>query len=123
MWKHTTIPNAANVFTIEGHAPQGECVLDPGANFVMIGKRVADALGLQAKDLDEGITYTVASGAFAECRGVTKKTLAICLLLGTPDQVTSHLHVQVDNATSYDVLIGAHFVNRVTVLINYRNSY
>ena len=98
-------------------------VLDPGANFVMIGKMVADALGLQAKDLDEGITHTVASGASAKCRGVTKKKLAICLLPRTPDQVTAYLHVLVDNATSYDVLIGAHFVNRVTVLINYRDSY
>ena len=89
----------------------------------MIGKRVADALGLQAKDLDEGITYTVASGASAKCRGVTKKQLAIYLLPGTLDQVTAHLHVLVDNATSYDVLVGAHFVNRVTVVINYRDSF
>ena len=89
----------------------------------MIGKRVADALGLRAKDLDEGIPHTVASRAFAKCRGVTKKKIVICLLLGTPDQVRAHLHILVDNATSYDLLIGAHYVNRVTMLINYRDSY
>ena len=115
MWKHLTIPNEAGVVTINGVVPKDGIVLDTGANFVMLGKRVVDQMGLTDADLNEGITYTVASGASAKCRGVTKKKVAILLLPGTIHEVKAFLHVLVDNATSYDVLLGAHFVNRVTV--------
>ena len=45
------------------------------------------------------------------------------MLPGTIHEVKAFLHVLVDNATSYDVLLGAHFVNRMTACINFIDSY
>ena len=121
-WKHIIVPNQAGVFTLDGYQPE-ICIWDTGANYVMIGKRVADMMKINDEDLHAGISYTMASGETARCRGVTKRKVKVCLNEGTPDEACVYLHILVDNAISYDVLIGAHFTHRVTNSMNFCEIY
>ena len=89
----------------------------------MIGKRVAEMMKIKDEVLLAGISYTMAYGETERCRGVTKRKVKVCLNEGTPDEACVYLHILVDNATSYDVLIGAHFTHCVTNNMNFRESY
>ena len=112
-----TLPSAANVLTLDGRGAKN-VVVDTGANYVRIGKKQAERMGITNVDLAASIPYLTADGSTARCTGVTKKTVAIRLLPGTVNE--AHVHILVDNAETYDVLLGSHFVNRVVNSINLR---
>ena len=54
-----TLPNAANVLTLDGTGTQN-VVVDTGANYVMIGKRQAERMGITDADLAASIPYLAA---------------------------------------------------------------
>jgi hypothetical protein len=121
-YKHVTLPNESGVLTLNDTLAD-RIVVDTGANFVMIGQRQADRMGITDADLEEGIPYLTADGGTAKCRGVTRQRVKIALLAGTPDETLAHLHILVDKADTYDVLLGAHFLMRVVNSINLRAGY
>ena len=83
-------------------------IVDTGANYVMIGKKLAEKMELTDVNLYEGITYNTAKGDSYKSRGVTKRKVAIILRPGQSDEAKVFLHVLVDNATTYDILMGVH---------------
>ena len=88
-------------------------VVDTGANYVMVGKRLAKQMELKDADLFEWITYNTAEGKSHKSRGVTKRKLAIVLRPGQSDEAKVYLHVMMDSATTYDILLGAHWIHRI----------
>ena len=74
----------------------------------MVGKRLAEQMELKDAELFEGITYNTIEGESHKSRGVTKRKVAIVLRPSQADEATVYLYVMVDNATTYDILLGAH---------------
>ena len=83
-------------------------IVDTGANYVMIGEKLAEQMEITDADLFEGITYNTAKGDNHKSRGVTKRKVAITMWPGQSDEAKVFLHVMVNNATTYDILLGAH---------------
>ena len=80
-------------------------------------------MNLQDADLHEGITYNTAKGESHKSRGVTKRKVSIVLRPSHSDETKVYLHVMVDNATTYDILLGAHWIHRIGGIINSRDSH
>ena len=53
---------------------------------------------------------------------MTKRKLAIVLRPVQADEAKLYLHVMVDNATTYDILLGAHWIHRIGGINNTRNG-
>ena len=77
-WSHTTLPNTFGALTVNGVVPS-VVIVDTGANYVMVGKRLGEQMELKDADLFEGITYNTAEGESHKSRGVTKRKVAIVL--------------------------------------------
>ena len=107
--------------TADGVVPK-TVIIDTGAKYVMIGKRLAEQMEITDADLFEGITYNTAEGDSHKSRGVTKWKVAIILRPGQADEAKVFLHVMVDNATTYDILLGAHWIHRIGGIINTRSG-
>ena len=106
-WSHTMLPNTFGALTVNKVVPS-VVIVDTGANYVMVGKRLAKEMELKDADLFEGIIYNTVEDESHKSRGVTKRKAAIVLRPGQADEATVYLHVMVDNATTYDILLGAH---------------
>ena len=53
---------------------------------------------------------------------MTKRKVAIILRPGQANEAKVYLHVMVDNAKTYDILLGAHWIHRIGGIINTRNG-
>ena len=53
---------------------------------------------------------------------MTKRKVAIVLRPGQADEARVYLHVMVNNATTYDILLGAHWIHRIGGIINSRSG-
>ena len=82
-------------------------LLDTGAQPVMLGKLLAESLGLVASDLDP-CPFTIATslGGMEQPTGLTREPLRLLLNVGT--DAFTHISVRcvVTSATSYDILLG-----------------
>ena len=88
-------------------------MVDTGANYEMIGKKMATQMDLQGSDLIEGITYITVEGEIHKSRCVSKRQVAIALKPGKLYEAKVYLHVMADNATTYDALLGAQWIHRI----------
>ena len=70
-WNVVTLPNDDWCFTMDGIIPM-DVVVDTGAKKVMIGKEVADMMGLTDEDLELGKAYITSAKSFEAPRGVTQ---------------------------------------------------
>ena len=120
-WSHTTLPNSAGALTVNGVVPK-VVIVDTGAKYVMIGKQLAEHMELSDADLFEGIKYNTTEGESHKSRGVTKRKVGIVLRPGQADEAKVFLHVMVDNATTYDILLGAQWIHRIGGIINTRSD-
>jgi len=83
-------------------------MMDSGAQPVMIGKRLAQELGLSAADLEPcPFTIVTSVGGTERAIGYTRQPLQLIFCIG-PGPLYSHLSLQcaVTSATNYDILVG-----------------
>ena len=83
-------------------------MMDSGAQPVMIGKRLAQDLGLTAADLEPcPFTIVTSVGGTERATGYTRQPLQLIFCIG-PGPLYSHLSLQcaVTSATNYDILVG-----------------
>ena len=82
-------------------------LLDTGAQPVMLGRSLAESLGLNAKDLDP-CPFTIATslGGTEHPMGLTKAPLRLQFNIGTDAYTHISLRCVVTNATTYDILLG-----------------
>lgn len=83
-------------------------MMDSGAQPVMIGKRLAQELGLSAADLEPcPFTIVTSVGGTERATGYTRQPLQLIFCIG-PRPLYSHLSLQcaVTSATNYDILVG-----------------
>ena len=82
-------------------------LLDTWAQPVMLGKSLAESLGLSAKDLDP-CPFTIATSlrGIEHPMGLTKAPLRLQFNIGTVAYTHISLRCVVTNATTYDILLG-----------------
>ena len=82
-------------------------LLDTGAQPVMLGRSLAENLGLSAKDLDP-CPFTIATSlrGIEHPMGLTKAPLRLQFNIGTVAYTHISLRCVVTNATTYDILLG-----------------
>lgn len=116
-WFHVTLPNSSVTLIVNGVIP-GIVVVDTGANYVMIGKKLDAQMDSHDSHVIEGIAYNRAEGKSHISRGVTKKKVATTLKHGQSTEAKVYLHGMFDNATTYVVLLGAQWIHRIGDIIN-----
>jgi hypothetical protein len=82
-------------------------LLDTGAQLVMLGKFLAQSLGLVASDLDP-CPFTIATslGGIEQPTGLTKEPLRLQFKVGTDAYTHISVRCVVTSATTYDILLG-----------------
>ena len=74
--------NNDSILDVQGYVPK-DTILDTGASKVMINKKFADAMGINAQQLQRGEGCITASGAIERPLGITKEKLAFTMGRGT----------------------------------------
>ena len=116
-WNVVTLPNDDGCFAMDGILPM-DVVVDTGAKKVMIGKEVADMIGLTEEDLEPGEAYITAPGTLEAPRGVTKRPVEILIRRGTKNCTSAYLKVVVSHSTRYSVLIGTELIAMVGGMVD-----
>ena len=96
--------NQEGVVKLEGVTPR-RIIVDTGANRMVMGKRLAEALGNKARRADdEGMVMGLASGS-ARVR-LTEECLELCLMQGSEHETCMRFRFLVTEAEGYDLLLG-----------------
>ena len=96
--------NREGVVKLEGLSPR-RIIVDTGANRMVMGKRLAEALGNKARPVDdEGTVMGLASGS-ARVR-LTEESLELCLMQGSEHETSMRFRFLVTEAEGYDLLLG-----------------
>ena len=105
------LANSSHVFSVaRGDTSQvfpQKVLLDTGAQPVMLGKLLAQSLGLLSSDLDP-CPFTIATslGGTEQPTGLTKEPLRLQFKVGTDAYTHISVRCVVTSATSYDILLG-----------------
>ena len=96
--------NHEGVVKLEGLVPK-RIIVDTGANRMVMGKRLAEALGEKARPMDdEGTVMGLASGS-ARVR-LTEEFLELCLMQGSEHETSMRFRFLVTESEGYDLLLG-----------------
>ena len=116
-WNVVTLPNDDGCFTMDGIIPI-DAVVDTGAKKVMIGKEVADMMGLIEEDLEPREAYITAAETLEALCGVTKRPVEFLIGRGTKNCTSAYLKVVVSHSTRYSVLIGTELIAMVGGMVD-----
>ena len=97
---------------------RGDAVVDTGAKKLMIGKEVADMMGLADEDLEPGEAYITAAETLEALCGVTKRPVEFLIGRGTKNCTSAYLKVVVSHSTRYSVLIGTELIAMVGGMVD-----
>lgn len=123
----TVLCNADRVFQMEALDESAMCfpqrvIIDSGAQPVLVGARVAKALGLVGDKLVPcPFAIQTSLGGQDQAEGATKEALLLTLFPGVEGKEAKvRVKVVVTAAESYDVLLGAAFLSTLGFVIDYR---
>ena len=96
--------NREGVVKLEGLVPR-RIIVDTGANRMVMGRRLAEALGEKARQMnDEGTVMGLASGS-ARVQ-LTEESLELCLMQGSEHETSIKFRFLVTETDGYDLLLG-----------------
>ena len=96
--------NQEGVVRLEGLAPR-RIIVDTGANRMVMGRKLADALGDKARPMDDmGTVMGLASGS-ARVQ-LTEESLELCLMEGSEHETRMRFRFLVTETEGYDLLLG-----------------
>ncbi len=105
------LANSGHVFSVARGAasevfPQ-KVLLDTGAQPVMLGRLLAESLGIKGEDLDP-CPFTIATslGGTEQPTGLTKEPLRLQFKVGTDAYTHISVRCVITGATTYDILLG-----------------
>ena len=105
------LANSRHVFSVARGAtsevfPQ-KVLLDTRAQPVMLGRLLAESLGIKEEDLDP-CPFTIATslGGTEQPTGLTKEPLRLQLKVGTDAYTHISVRYMITSATTYDILFG-----------------
>ena len=116
-WNVVTLPNDDGCFTMNGVIPM-DAIVDTGTKKVMIGREVAEMMGITDEDLEPGDAYITAAGTLEAPRGVTKRPVEILIGRGTKNCTSAYVRVVVSHSTRYSFLIGTELIEMVGGMVD-----
>ncbi|CAI7862413.1 unnamed protein product [Closterium sp. NIES-54] len=92
---------------MEGKYP-GATIIDTGASQVLIGRRLAERLGLHQEDMvtREGVRIQSAEGGVGKWLPKTRRPQEIVLAPGSEDEARIRVHCLISDSDNYDLLLG-----------------
>jgi hypothetical protein len=123
----TALCNSERVFRMTTSDGTARCfpqrvIIDSGAQPVLVGARVANALGLKGEKLTPcPFAIQTSLGGQDQAEGATRDVLLLTLFPGVPGkEAIVRVKVVVTAAMTYDVLLGAAFLATLGFVIDYR---